>query len=182
MKSLAVGFASLLMLGSGLAHAQVADDTQQPVEQPPPPPQQVPAPPPPQTAQPAPSASGQWVRTEQYGWVWMPYGQQYTYEPSDESAYPYEYVYRPSYGWAWLEAPWVWGWGAAPYWGIYGPARFAWYHGWRYPGYGYRGYRNGYHWGAGHGYAYRPGYGYRPCRGLRPTATGQRYRGPLRAP
>src|ERR1700758_4784488 len=95
MRSLSIAFAGLVSLGSGLAHAQA-----EPTDQPPPPPPQpsqemVQAQP---QAQKAPAAAGgQWVRTEQYGWVWMPYGQQYTYEPSDESATPYEYVYRPSY-------------------------------------------------------------------------------------
>src|SRR5258707_11553372 len=82
----------------------------------------------------------------------MPNVSQYMYEGSDE---PYEYFYSTSYGWSWLEAPWVWGWGASPYFGVYGPSRFGWYHGWRYPGWGYRGDRNGYHFGGG----YRAGYG-----------------------
>src|SRR5665811_1632972 len=35
--------------------------------------------------QPQAAAAGQWVYTDQYGWIWMPYGTQYTYEGS--SAY-----------------------------------------------------------------------------------------------
>src|ERR1700690_1017533 len=102
----------------------------QPTELPPAPPQQVPAPPQqeiqaaPQVAQAQPEAQGQWVYPQQYGWVWMPYGSQYTYEPTQTGVYPSEYVYYPSYGWTWLTAPWVFGWGASPYFGVYGPAHF----------------------------------------------------------
>ena len=79
----------------------------------------------------ASSAQGQWVYTQQYGWVWMPYGETYTYVPPDGYGEPYEYVYYPPYGWTWLAAPWVWGWGPWPYFGAYGAIRFAWYaHGW----------------------------------------------------
>ncbi|HET6336641.1 MAG TPA: hypothetical protein VFG30_25635, partial [Polyangiales bacterium] len=31
----------------------------------------------------APPVDGQWVYTSQYGWVWMPYSQSYTYVPDD---------------------------------------------------------------------------------------------------
>ena len=83
----------------------------QPTEGPPAPPQQVPPPPevqaPPPAAQAQAQADGQWVYTQQYGWVWMPYGAQYTYEPSQAGVYPSEYVYYPSYGWTWLTAPGV---------------------------------------------------------------------------
>src|SRR5690242_3218562 len=73
----------------------------------------------------APSTSGQWVYTSQYGWVWMPYGSAYTYLPA--SAYPDMYVYAPAFGWRWVVAPWVWGIGPHPYFGVYGWNRFAWY-------------------------------------------------------
>ena len=90
----------------------------------------------------ATNAQGQWVYTQQYGWVWMPYGSQYTYAPTQAGVYPSEYVYYPSYGWTWIAAPWVFGWGVSPYFGVYGPSHFGWYH----------------HWvGVGHGY--HPGYG-----------------------
>ncbi len=76
-------------------------------------------------------ASGQWVYTQQYGWVWMPYGDGYTYVPPSGEGEPYEYVYYPSYGWTWVVAPWVWGWGPWPYFGVVGPWHFGWYgHGW----------------------------------------------------
>jgi hypothetical protein len=72
-------------------------------------------------------AHGQWVYTQQYGWVWMPYGSQYTYTPTETGASPYEYVYYPSYGWTWLAAPWVFGFGASPFFGALGPRNFVWY-------------------------------------------------------
>ncbi len=83
---------------------------------------------------PAPEPSvpaGEWVNTEQYGWVWMPYGDDYTSVPDDGYGAPYMYVYYPSYGWTWLAAPWVWGLGPWPVFGVYGPVHFGWYgHGW----------------------------------------------------
>jgi hypothetical protein len=88
-------------------------------------------------------ASGQWVYTGQYGWVFMPYGDQYVYEGSSYDEYPYSYVYYPSYGWAWLAAPWVWGWGPYPFFGVWGPGRFGWYNGLYHAGYGWGGYRGG---------------------------------------
>ena len=42
------------------------------------------------------------VYTSEYGWIWMPYGDQYAYEGTANDAYPYSYVYYPSYGWTWL--------------------------------------------------------------------------------
>src|SRR5262245_53321183 len=50
------------------------------------------------TPNPPPQPAGQWVYTQQYGWLWMPYGTQYTYEGST-TVQPYSYVYYPSYGW-----------------------------------------------------------------------------------
>jgi hypothetical protein len=79
-----------------------------------------------------PAVTGQWMYTTQYGWAWIPYDAAYTYEPTDSSAYPYQYVYRVDVGWAWLAAPWVWGWGPLPYFGYWGPWHFHWYRG---PGY-----------------------------------------------
>jgi hypothetical protein len=112
---------------------------------------------------PAPS-NGQWVYTDQYGWVWMPYGSGYTYLPA--GGYPDMYVYFPAYGWRWCVAPWVWGIGPQPYFGVYGWARFGWY------GHGY-GHWYGFHgapvWagrGWGHpGWYGHPGY---PGTALRP--------------
>ena len=104
---------------------------------------------PPIAAAPAP-ANGQWVYTSQYGWVWMPYGAAYTYLPA--GAYPDMYVYFPVYGWRWVVAPWVWGVGPRPYFGVYGWTRYAWY------GHGF-GRWYGYHGGpvwAGRGWG-RPG-------------------------
>jgi hypothetical protein len=94
----------------------------------------------------------------------MPYGTQYTYSPTTTGVYPSEYVYYPTYGWTWVTAPWVFGWGIQPFFGVYGPGHYGWYSraigygGWR--GYGYgrvygAGYR-GYGYGGG---VYRPAYG-----------------------
>ena len=112
-----------------------------PSEQPPPPPA---SPPPrierarPAPAQPAPPvASGQWVQTQQYGWVWMPYGDQYVYTPEGSGTAPYEYVYTPAYGWSWLVAPWVWGWGPQIRFSVGRPWYFGWY---RHPHFVGRGY------------------------------------------
>ena len=98
---------------------------QQPVQQ-----AQAPAPAPqqpaPQAAAPAqPNATGQWVYTSQYGWLWMPFAQSYTYVPA--SGNPQMYVYYPAFGWRWVVAPWVFGWGPRPYWGVWGPRYYHWY-------------------------------------------------------
>jgi hypothetical protein len=96
--------------------------------------------------------AGQWVYTDQYGWVWMPYSDAYTYAPADGYGEPYMYVYYPAYGWSWVVAPWVWGWGPWPFFGVGGPWHFGWYgHGW---------WRSPWHW------HYAPAVGY---HGLRPA-------------
>ncbi len=87
--------------------------------------------------------AGQWVYTSEYGWIWMPYGNQYTYEGSPSDAYPYAYAYYPGSGWMWLAAPWVWGWGAYPYFGVRGPMGFGWYTGLFHAGYGWGSFRGG---------------------------------------
>jgi hypothetical protein len=119
--------------------AQVSDPVVQPAQPPGPAPTDII---PPAPANPAPpseqapgvtdqsQASGQWVYTGQYGWVWMPYGNAYTYVPPGGGA-PDMYVYYPTVGWSWVVAPWIWGWGPQPYFGLYGTAGFGWY------GYGY---------------------------------------------
>jgi hypothetical protein len=108
------------------AAAVVVDSTPaQPAEPPPT------TPPPPAQVRGPTTPAGQWIYTDQYGWIWMPYSDGYTYVPPDGYGEPYAYVYYPLYGWTWLAAPWVWGFGPWPYFGYYGPARFAWYgHGW----------------------------------------------------
>jgi hypothetical protein len=74
---------------------------------------------------------GQWVYTSQYGWVWMPYGDAYTYVPPDGAGEPSMYVYYAGYGWTWIAAPWVWGYGPWPWFGAAGPYGFGWYgYGW----------------------------------------------------
>jgi hypothetical protein len=106
--------------------------TSAPTETPPAPPAKPPAPPAKARAADAqPAQSGHWVYTQQYGWVWMPYGDAYSYVPPDGVGEPYEYVYYPTYGWTWVVAPWIWGFGPWPYFGVFGPAHFGWYaHGW----------------------------------------------------
>ncbi|HTP25841.1 MAG TPA: hypothetical protein VMK12_09305 [Anaeromyxobacteraceae bacterium] len=91
---------------------------------------------PPQQGQLADPSAGQWVYTQQYGWIWIPYSDSYSYVPPGGEGEPYEYVFEPDLGWCWLAAPWVWGYGPWPYFGPYGPGHFGWYgHGWwRTPG------------------------------------------------
>jgi hypothetical protein len=128
-------------VGETLAQAQVAAPAEGPPAEAPA--EVPPAPPPPSTSpapQPQVSASlppGQWVYTAQYGWIWMPYGDAYTYVPPNGYGTPYAYSYYPAYGWAWVAAPWVWGYGPWPYFGIYGAVSFGWYGAgyWRYPSY-----------------------------------------------
>jgi hypothetical protein len=101
-----------------------------------------------------PAATGQWVYTNQYGWVWMPYGSAFTNVPANGDV-PNMYLYYPTVGWCWVVAPWVWGWGPVPYFGVYGTGRFGWYgvgfghwYGFAgpYAGWGGRGYWNGGRW------------------------------------
>jgi hypothetical protein len=142
--------ALLLTAAPALVFAQPAAEPNVPPPPPAPPPE---APPPPslQGSQPAgPSGLspqrgagplGQWVNTNQYGWLWMPYGQRYTYIPGDAQTFPDQYVYYPIYGWRWVVAPWVYGYGPSPYWGASGLSYFAWYaHPW---------FRVGGYWGWG---------------------------------
>ena len=92
----------------------------------------------------------------------MPYGAGYTYLPA--SAYPDMYVYYPAYGWRWVVAPWVWGIGPRPYFGVYGGARFGWY------GHGY-----------GRWYGYRGGPVLPVAAGVAPAGTGRPRTGCIRA-
>ena len=92
----------------------------------------------------APPSGGKWVFTTDYGWIWAPQDESYTYYPA--SGYPYVYAYEPSGGWGWVVAPWVFG-GAWPWHHrVYaGPflGRYGWYHG---------------HWGYYHPWGYNHGY------------------------
>ena len=110
-------------------------------------------------------ASGQWVYTAQYGWVWMPYGNQYVAAPGGDYDDAYSYVYYPGNGWIWLASPWIGGWGPWPYFGHYGYGHFGW---WRRPGFafhggygGYRGHFGNYGRGVGRGGYGRVGGGVR---------------------
>jgi hypothetical protein len=69
---------------------------------------------------------GQWVYTSQYGWIYMPYGDQYAYSHAASS---YAYVYYPAFGWRWLAAPWIIGSGPYPHFGAHGPFAYGWYRG-----------------------------------------------------
>jgi hypothetical protein len=122
-----------------------------PTSEPPPPPEELPTPPEPQAGPPGseepsesveaqePIPEGQWVFTNQYGWVFMPYAQTYTYVPA--TGYPFMFAYGPRYGWRWLSAPWIYGVGPHPYWGTRGYAHFAWHaHPWFASGAAHRGY------------------------------------------
>jgi hypothetical protein len=84
---------------------------------------------------------GQWVYTSQYGWVWMPYGNSFTSSPADATV-PFMYVYGPAFGWAWVGAPWVWGYGPGLYFSV--------------------GFRVGYPFYAFYGHPYFYGVHYRP--------------------
>ena len=123
-----------LALATG-ALAQGQPPVPAPTSQPPPPPATMPptaqpieppaaatsAPPPP----PSSTVAGEWVYTTQYGWIWMPYDQQYTHVVEDSGS-AYEFVFYPGFGWRWVVAPWVFGIGPAPHY-LHGPGRFAWY-------------------------------------------------------
>jgi len=126
---------------------------------PPPPPNQVTAPPEPTAPPQAERANvaptdGQWVYTAQFGWVWMPFGPQFVFVPPG-GAPPQMFVFYPAFGWRWVVAPWVWGLGPQPYWGVHGVVRFGWWGGgfgrWyafspRYAGWGGRYYWSGGRW------------------------------------
>jgi hypothetical protein len=100
-----------------------------PREAPPTPPDPVPPPSeqPPPGAHPNAAPPGGWVYTQQYGWVWMPYGDAYWYVPPNGYGQPYQYIYYPTGGWVWVAAPWIWGIGPWPWFGVVRPARFGWY-------------------------------------------------------
>jgi hypothetical protein len=108
-----------------------------PMPEPPPPPEAAYASPagyaPAPVAVAAPAPAGQWVYTQQYGWVWMPYGANYTYVTATDAAYTF--AYYPRFGWRWLAAPWVLSVGPTPRWGHLGPVHFAWYGRPRFHGY-----------------------------------------------
>jgi hypothetical protein len=147
MRTFLAGLAVITLAAVGPGTARAADPSglaDQPAQltppPPPPPPQQpqqpiavVPESAPPAT--PSPAAYGQWVFTSQYGWVYMPWSDQYTSLPPDDYGDPYQYVYEPTIGWTWVAAPWIWGWGPWPYFGPFGPARFGWWghRGWHRP-------------------------------------------------
>lgn len=56
----------------------------------------------------------------------MPYGSDYV-APSARGAAPYGYVYYPRFGWTWVTAPWIFGWGPVPHF-PHGATHFHWFH------------------------------------------------------
>jgi hypothetical protein len=169
-----------LVLLPATARGQVAGTAPSPDEwddsaAPPPPSQPPPSPPPqvqpPPQAQPAPGApAGQWVDTQQYGRIWMPYSDAYTYIPPGGTGEPCAYVYYPSYGWTWVVAPWIWGWGPWPVFSL-GPVYYGWYgHGWWRTPYRWH-YAPGYAGGYPHGVRPAP-YAARPAPYARPLPSG----------
>jgi hypothetical protein len=82
-----------------------------------------------------PAVSGEWLQTRQDGWIWMPHADAYYHVPASGRGRPYAYAYDPERGWAWVEAPWIWGIGPWPRFGEAGATRFAWYQAgyWRTP-------------------------------------------------
>ena len=102
-----------------------------PVSAPTAPPMQMSAPPEPTFSPQAetlnvPPTNGQWVYTAQYGWVWMPFGPEFVFVPPG-GAPPQMFLFYPAVGWRWVVAPWVWGLGPQPYWGVHGTSRFPWW-------------------------------------------------------
>jgi hypothetical protein len=134
MRRIAIG-SSLLALALALACASEPGFAQgAPPSGPPPPPPSAPPPPSDASASAPPVGavpSGDWVYTDQYGWVFMPSADQYTWIPPGAVGEPLEFVYLPDAGWDWVGAPWIWGVGPAPHFGRRGPNAFGWYrHGW----------------------------------------------------
>jgi hypothetical protein len=115
----------------------------------------------PKTA-PGDAKDGQWVYTQQYGWIWLRYAREFTYITPE--GYAYSYAYYPGNGWCWLYSPWVYGWGPAPNWGARGRGYFVWYaRPWFARPIGpprpapRGGIRSGAHWGGGHHGDFRGG-------------------------
>jgi len=119
--------------------APVQPQTAEPTSTLPPPPVSAPSAPPMQMSAPAtptfapqaeranvPPIDGQWVFTAQYGWIWMPFGPQFVFVPPG-GAPPQMFVFYPAVGWRWVVAPWIWGLGPQPYWGVHGTGWFPWW-------------------------------------------------------
>jgi uncharacterized membrane protein YgcG len=177
------GATAQVQLPAGDAQAvPVEPSSPEPTITPPAPPAELPEPPPAQDMAMAQQAAqgGQWVYTAQYGWLWMPYGNAYVYQPLDGST-PNMYAYYPAVGWSWMVAPWVWGLGPMPYFGILGPWYFGWYgggygHWYGYaPRYGYAGWYGRGYWQGGRWYGYPGG------RGVHPAPPRPAYAAPPRA-
>jgi hypothetical protein len=106
LRSLPILFAGLFATSG----ARAQDESTPPESAPPTDVSDQAAPAPPTPAPPAGAqvqAQGQWVNTDQYGWVWVPAAS----EAVEVSAQPYAYLYAPSFGWSWFVSPW----GVGPY-------------------------------------------------------------------
>lgn len=157
--------------------AQAEPPTPTPKNPPPPPPRERPAPP---TTAPGTDAArdrdgGQWVYTDQHGWVWMPYGEDCIHE-SDGGGPPHMYLYVQDAGWCWVLAPWLWGWGPQPWFGPLGWRGYVWWGVGVGHWHGFRGHSRGWSHpgrGGGHGGPWTGG------RGLsRPAVPGWRSTAP----
>jgi hypothetical protein len=150
LRSLPVLFAGLFVTSGARAQDE---STTPPQSAPPDDASEQPAPAPPTAAPSAGAqAQGQWVDTDQYGWVWVPAAS----EAVEVNAQPYAYLYAPAFGWSWFVSPW----GVGPYragpW-IHAGVRAPYYHPYVAPrAYGYHGVAPhvyspafGAHWGGG---------------------------------
>jgi hypothetical protein len=113
--------------------------------------------------------AGQWVFTSQYGWVWMPHGNSFTFLPAN-GATPNMFVFYPAVGWSWVVAPWVWGWGAMPWFGFAGWGGYPWWgsgfgrwYGFARP-FAYAGWNSGRYWHGNRWNAVGPGFRAPPPR------------------
>lgn len=113
------------MSGVAVSLAALSAVAQPPVVTPPEAPPSAAVTPPPAPASAAATPAGQWVFTAQYGWLWLPWADSYTWVAP--SGTPLMYAYGAELGWTWLAAPWVYGVGPLPDYGRVGPAHFAWY-------------------------------------------------------
>ena len=119
----AVALSSALLLSPGGVLADTAPEAVQPTEPAPtwipPPPTEVDVNTGQEVVVQQTTPTGQWVFTSQYGWIWMPHGNTFTFVPTS-GATPNMFVFWPAVGWSWVVAPWVWGWGPMPWFGFAG--------------------------------------------------------------
>lgn len=108
LRSLPILLAGLFVTSGARAQDE---STSPPQSAPPPGPSDQAAPAQPTAAPPAPPSGaqvqgqGQWVYSDQYGWVWVPAAS----EAVEVGAQPYAYLYAPAFGWSWFVSPWGFG-------------------------------------------------------------------------